>query len=207
AMRYRKPGTPDYEVIMTDLIDGGAEMQAGFLADEGYIDRTYQNAAEGAFPEPEMPVRKEGESDELFDRRAEAFETTMREMGAKRQKFVEEAYDGRLRSEREATDTGDRLQRCITALYQRKRQDAFGKQFVIETLARAVRDEHDHRKLYFIRADGEPDTAAVADLDDPTREALSMMYFALDKVTPQQIPTSADGSRTSQGRRPTGGEA
>src|ERR1019366_7965676 len=29
VMRYRKPGTPDYEVIMTDLIDGGAEMQAG----------------------------------------------------------------------------------------------------------------------------------------------------------------------------------
>ena len=189
ARRYRKAGTSDYETIIEQLEDGGAEMQAGYLADQGYIDGSYDKAANEKYPDAEQPVRINGESDELFDRRVEEYGNKHAEIGQKRQKFIEAAYEGRKKQELATPDTAGRITRCVTAIYKRKRQEAFTFAFICETLARAVRCIDDHGKLYWLTSDGKPDVAKVADLTDAERNHAWNLYINVDKVLPSDIPT------------------
>jgi hypothetical protein len=185
--RYRKTDTDLYASIRADFEEQGPEMQAGYLADQGYIDGTYHQAAEALYPTPEPIFRMENEADERFDNRVEEGIALREERARLRDKHIEDSYNARKKAEMKSP-AADRVARCMRALYARKRQEAFTRRYMIEVIYRAVRRAEDHARRYY------PSVEAVADLDDATRAGLVEFYYSLDTVTPQQVPTLAGAS-------------
>ena len=180
ARTYRKGGE-GYEDLTEQFEDGGIELQCGFLADQGYLDGSYAHEAETKFPGLNEPTRNDGETDDAFDKRVLAFDEAQAATGTKRAKHIEKLYEAAKKTA-EGLTAPVRLERCCKAAYVRKRQAAFGSRFILEVLARGVRQAEDHARMVYPSAD------AVADLPDDVRQALITKYFETDPVRPAEVP-------------------
>jgi hypothetical protein len=183
ARPFRRSGE-GYRALREQFEECGAELLGGYLADCGYLAGSYQREAEQRFPPAEPPVRDEGEGDDAFDQRVAAWDEQRARAAQQRADHIEQRYEA-VKREASALSEAERIERCCREAYELKRREAFGTRFVLELLARAVRNVEDHRRPIYAGSD------EVADLADEIRDALLAAYFRCDPVSPAQVPTWA----------------
>lgn len=167
--------------IAAQFEDMTAENQAAYIAQTEYVvGRIFEEANE-KFPMAPEPVR-ENENDEAYMSAVAAWQEKLKEIDTQRQAFLDARYVEQLDAAKSLTDS-ERKERCHQAFRERKYREEFTERFLTEMLYRAVRCADNHSQRFYASAE------AVRELDDASRSLLADAYFALDAVTPSQIPT------------------
>lgn len=172
---------PALEILRQRVEDMSSEERAKHVLENRVLAGDFRLAAEEKYPEPARLIRDE-EKIEDFAAQVEKRQAIMEGLEDQREEFALKLYNDAYADFQKLT-AKTQIERCITAIKERKYRTEYNRCFNAETIYRAFRRANDHMEPYFESA------AIIMDLDDEDITALIDLYVTIDSVRPEEIPT------------------